>query len=299
MKNYTLTLMLLLSLTTLFAQVPQNMSYQSVIRKTDGTLLVNTLVGIKISILQGTAGGTAVYVETQTPTTNANGLATLAIGGGTPVTGTFAGINWSTGTYFIKTETDPVGGTNYTISGTSQLLSVPYALYAGSSQNKGKTSILISGNITDVQAATQIFAEFGSYTENIYIENTTGLTTVDLSMFTKVVDLNISNNANLTSVNLTNLIVIYNNFSIQANPVLTSIGFSSVNSIPAYLGINFRYNALPSTVINSILNKMLNATPTSNKDIYLNGQNPPAPPTGQGIIDATTLNNTGNNVSTD
>ena len=291
--------MLLLSLTTLFAQVPQNMSYQSVIRKTDGTLLVNTLVGIKISILQGTAGGTAVYVETQTPTTNANGLATLAIGGGTPVTGTFAGINWSTGTYFIKTETDPVGGTNYTISGTSQLLSVPYALYAGSSQNKGKTSILISGNITDVQAATQIFAEFGSYTENIYIENTTGLTTVDLSMFTKVVDLNISNNANLTSVNLTNLIVIYNNFSIQANPVLTSIGFSSVNSIPAYLGINFRYNALPSTVINSILNKMLNATPTSNKDIYLNGQNPPAPPTGQGIIDATTLNNTGNNVSTD
>jgi len=299
MKNYTLTLMLLLSLTTLFAQVPQKMSYQSVIRKTDGTLLVNTLVGIKISILQGTAGGTAVYVETETPTTNANGLATLAIGGGTPVTGTFAGINWSTGTYFIKTETDPVGGTNYTISGTSQLLSVPYALYAGSSQNKGKTSILISGNITDVQAATQIVAEFGSYTENIYIENTTGLTTVDLSMFTKVVDLNISNNANLTSVNLTNLIVIYNNFSIQANPVLTSIGFSSVNSIPAYLGINFRYNALPSTVINSILNKMLNATPTSNKDIYLNGQNPPAPPTGQGIIDATTLNNTGNNVSTD
>lgn len=299
MKNYTLTLMLLLSLTTLFAQVPQKMSYQSVIRKTDGTLVVNTLLGIKISILQGTAGGTAVYVETQTPTTNANGLATLAIGGGTPVTGTFAGIDWSTGTYFIKTETDPVGGTNYTISGTSQLLSVPYALYAGSSQNKGKTSILISGNITDVQAASQIVAEFGPYTENIYIENTTGLTTVDLSMFTKVVDLNISNNANLISVNISNLIVIYNNFSIQANPVLTSIGFSSVNSIPAYLGINFRYNAFPSTVINSILNKMLTITPTSGKDIYLNGQNPPAPPTGQGIIDATTLTNAGNNVLTD
>lgn len=275
------------------------MSYQSVIRKTDGTLLVNTLVGIKISILQGTAGGTAVYAETQTPTTNANGLATLAIGGGTPVTGTFAGIDWSTGTYFIKTETDPVGGTNYTISGTSQLLSVPYALYAGSSQNKGKPSITITGNITNAQAAAQIVAEFGLYTENVYIQNTTGLTTVDLSMFTKVVNLNISNNANLISVNLTNLIVIYNNFSIQANPVLTSIGFSSVNSIPAYLGINFRYNALPSSVINSILNKMLNVTPTSNKDIYLNSQNPPAPPTGQGIIDAATLTNTGNNVLTD
>ena len=299
MKNYTLTLMLLLSLTTLFAQVPQKMSYQSVIRKTDGTLLVNTLVGIKISILQGTAGGTAVYVETQTPTTNANGLATLAIGGGTPVTGTFAGIDWSTGTYFIKTETDPVGGTNYTISGTSQLLSVPYALYAGSSQNKGKPSITITGNITNAQAAAQIVAEFGPDTENVYIQNTTGLTTVDLSMFTKVVDLNISNNANLISVNISNLIVIYNNFTIQTNPMLTSLELPSLNSVPAYLGINLRYNALPSTVINSIINKMLTVTPTSGKSIELYGQTPPAPPTGQGIIDKTTLENTGNGVNTD
>jgi hypothetical protein len=297
MKKITLIALLFCSVTILFAQAPQKMSYQSVIRKTDGSLVVNTSVGIKISILQGSANGTAVYVETQTTTTNANGLSTLAIGGGTPVTGTFTGINWASGTYFIKTETDPTGGTNYTINGTSQLLSVPYALYAGSSQ--GKTSIVLTGNITNAQAAAQIAAEFGPYTENVYIQNTTGLTTVDLSMFTKIVNLNISDNANLISLNLNNLTVIYNEFSIQTNPVLSSMGLPSISSIPAYLGINLRYNALPSTVINSILNKMLSVTPTSRKDIALSGQTPPAPPTGQGIIDKQTLIDTDNDVYTD
>ena len=88
---------------------------------------------MKISILQGSATGSPVYVETQTPTSNANGLVTLQIGGGTVVSGTIATINWANGPYFITTETDPTGGTNYTITGTSQLLSVPYALYAKTS----------------------------------------------------------------------------------------------------------------------------------------------------------------------
>ncbi|MEI7979974.1 MAG: hypothetical protein WCI53_14085, partial [Bacteroidota bacterium] len=83
----------------------------------------------------GSANGTAVYVETQTPTTNANGLASIEIGSGTLVSGNFATINWANGPYFIKTETDPSGGTNYTITGTSQLLSVPFALYAEKSGN--------------------------------------------------------------------------------------------------------------------------------------------------------------------
>lgn len=85
---------------------------------------------MKISILQGSSSGTAVYVETHTPTTNANGLATIEIGNGSIVTGVFANIKWSTGPYYLKTETDPEGGTSYTITGTSQLLSVPYALYS-------------------------------------------------------------------------------------------------------------------------------------------------------------------------
>jgi hypothetical protein len=114
----------------LFAQAPQKMSYQAVIRNANNTLVTSTAVGMKISILQGSSTGTVVYSETQVPNTNANGLVSLEIGTGTPVIGSFAAINWATGPYFIKTETDPTGGANYSISGTNQLMSVPYALFS-------------------------------------------------------------------------------------------------------------------------------------------------------------------------
>jgi len=116
--------------TSIFAQAPQKMSYQAVIRNTSGALVTSTSVGMKISILQGTATGNVAYSETQIASTNANGLVSLEIGSGTVVSGTFAGINWATGPYFIKTETDPIGSTNYTITGTSELMSVPYALFS-------------------------------------------------------------------------------------------------------------------------------------------------------------------------
>jgi hypothetical protein len=118
-----------------FAQAPQKMSYQAVIRNSSNALVSSTAVSMRISILQGSTTGTAVYVETQAATTNANGLASIEIGAGTAVTGTFAGIDWSAGPYFIKTETDPAGGTTYSITGTSQLLSVPYALSAAGIAN--------------------------------------------------------------------------------------------------------------------------------------------------------------------
>lgn len=85
---------------------------------------------MQISVLQGTASGTAVYVETQTATTNANGLVSIEIDTGTATTGTFSEIDWATGPYFIKTEIDPAGGSNYTITGAQQMASVPYAFYA-------------------------------------------------------------------------------------------------------------------------------------------------------------------------
>lgn len=115
---------------TIWAQSPQKMSYQAVIRNSSNALVTSGTVGMRISILQGSTTGAAVYVETQAPSTNANGLVSIEIGGGTVVSGSFSTINWSNGSYFIKNETDPTGGTNYTITGTSQLLSVPYALYA-------------------------------------------------------------------------------------------------------------------------------------------------------------------------
>jgi len=123
------------SLSTAFAQSPNSMSYQAVIRNPSNLLVANQGIGMRVSILQTTNTGTAVYVETQSTTTNANGLATVIIGAGTQVSGSMALINWANGPYFIKVETDPLnlGGSNYTITTTTQLLSVPYALYAATS----------------------------------------------------------------------------------------------------------------------------------------------------------------------
>lgn len=145
-KVFTLFVSILV-LTNLFlvrdagAQAPVKMSYQAVIRNAVGALIINQSVGMKISILQTSSTGTPVYVETQTLNTNGNGLVSLEIGSGTPVSGSIGGIDWAAGPYFIKTETDPTGGTTYTVSGSSELLSVPYALYAASGGTPGNWAI--------------------------------------------------------------------------------------------------------------------------------------------------------------
>jgi len=118
-----------------FSQVPEKMSYQAVIRDADNELVSNRTVGMRISILQGSAGGSAVYTETHAPGTNVNGLVSIEIGDGSVVTGDFAGIDWSAGPWFLKTEVDPEGGTDYSITGTSKLLSVPFARYADKAGN--------------------------------------------------------------------------------------------------------------------------------------------------------------------
>jgi hypothetical protein len=146
---------------TVFAQAPKKISYQAVIRNTTNALVINHTVGMKISILQDSATGTSVYTETQTSVTNANGLVSIEIGGGIVVCGSFDSINWTNGLYFIKTETDYNGGTNYTISGTSQLLSVPYTLYANNgitAAEKIKLAALnnADGSETKINAGTNI-----------------------------------------------------------------------------------------------------------------------------------------------
>jgi type VI protein secretion system component Hcp len=146
-KRFTILVALLISISS-FAQAPEKISYQAVVRDATNTAVGNQVVGMKISILQGgtlDSPGANVYSETQTPTTNANGLLSIYIGAGTPVTGVFSGIDWSAGLYFIKTEIDPSGNNgNYTITGTTQLVSVPYALYAKTAGSAKETQTLAS-----------------------------------------------------------------------------------------------------------------------------------------------------------
>ena len=135
MKKLTTLILLLLCAATLFAQAPEKFSYQAVVRNASNALVANAPVGIRVSILQGGVNGTLVYMETQTVVANANGLITLQIGSGNVQQGSFADIDWASGTYFLKTETDPAGGSNYSITTAQQLLSVPYALYSKEAGN--------------------------------------------------------------------------------------------------------------------------------------------------------------------
>ena len=123
----------LLICSTIMAQPPQKMSYQCVVRDNNGALVTEHLVGMRTTIHQGSLPQLVVYQETYNFTsTNDNGLLTVEIGSGNPtiVSRPFTSIPWSSGPFFLQTEIDPTGGTNYTIVGKSQILSVPYALYA-------------------------------------------------------------------------------------------------------------------------------------------------------------------------
>ena len=133
-RIYILVSTILLSLGA-FAQAPQKMSYQAVIRDVQQNIVVNNPVAMKISVLQGSANGAEVYVESHNSTTNSNGLTSLEIGMGNVINGDFSTIDWANGPYFIKTETTIKGGSGFTITGTSQMLSVPFALYAANSGN--------------------------------------------------------------------------------------------------------------------------------------------------------------------
>ena len=134
-RLFTTLFILALTFVSVFAQAPQKMSYQAVVRNANNSLVANQNVSVRISILQGTATGSVVYMETQTVTTNTNGLMTLSIGEGIEVSGTFSGIDWADGPYFLKSEIDPDGGVSYAIESVQQLLSVPYALYANEAGN--------------------------------------------------------------------------------------------------------------------------------------------------------------------
>ncbi len=132
MKKLQLLFIAMILSGAVIAQAPQSFKYQAVARNTDGAAIVNSPIGLKCSILSGSANGNVVYSETFEPTSNSVGVFAVTIGQGNVLSGNFSDIGWGTGPYFLKTAMDISGGTNYVDMGTTQFLSVPYALYAGS-----------------------------------------------------------------------------------------------------------------------------------------------------------------------
>ena len=156
MKKHLLFLFGLIISTSVLAQPPQGISHQAVIRDAAGELITDSPIGIQVSILQGSEGGPSVYVERHEPESNANGLIAYVIGYGEVQEGSFEMIDWSHGTYFLKTEIDVEGGINYTLSGTTQLLSVPFALHAQSAEEYSETQTLADVAALNNSVNTQI-----------------------------------------------------------------------------------------------------------------------------------------------
>jgi len=129
------------------AQAPQQFNYQGAARNANGTPLANKNIALRISILDGSSTGIVQYSEVRNVTTNALGLYTLAIGatGASSVNGTIAGVTWASGLKFVKVEIDPDNGINFSLAGTAQLLSVPYALYAANGPTGAKGDPGVAG----------------------------------------------------------------------------------------------------------------------------------------------------------
>ena len=158
-KLITMTIMVL-AVAVAMAQAPEKFSYQAVVRNASNALVTDSPVGIRISLMQGGVNGSIVFRETHTAITNANGLVTISIGSGNLLEGSIVGIDWANGPYFLKTEIDPNGGSNYTISSEQQLLSVPYALYSKEAGNG------FSGDYNDLTNRPQIPQTVGELTND-------------------------------------------------------------------------------------------------------------------------------------
>jgi uncharacterized protein (TIGR02145 family) len=133
--KYLYLILLTLFTSVMFSQAPALMTYQMVVRDNAGAIVASANVGVRLSILQGSAAGTEVFAETHFALTNTNGLLSVLIGNGTNVSGSITAINWAEGPFFLRAQADPTGGSNYSIENISQLVSVPYALHSSEAEN--------------------------------------------------------------------------------------------------------------------------------------------------------------------
>jgi len=221
-----------------FAQAPDKMSYQAVIRENTNSLVVNTQIGMKISIIQGSPTGSTVFSELHSPTSNNNGLVSIEIGTGSFQNGNFSNIDWANGPYYIMTETDISGGTNYTLTGTSQLLTVPYAAYANKS---GESEIEFdplysaspASNITDSTILfwnnkSEFDGNYSSLTNAPDIANTTDNKTIQLNTQ------DINSSISIDDSSGTSLFKVYGNGRITGD----GSGLSNVKPLINYIGGN-------------------------------------------------------------
>ncbi|HNW70946.1 MAG TPA: hypothetical protein PKI01_11120 [Bacteroidales bacterium] len=162
------SLIFLMTMGFTFAQSPQAFNYQAVARDASGSLLVSQALGIRVSLHKGSASGGVVYSELFAPTTNEFGLFTLAIGTGTIIDGQFDTIAWGKNQYWMQVEMDPAGGVAYTDMGTTQLLSVPYAMNAQTAEKLTEEVAFYAYNAIDVTVSNTGWKNYIQYNTEVY-----------------------------------------------------------------------------------------------------------------------------------
>lgn len=239
-----------------FAQVPQSFSYQAVVRDAQGNVLQNQNVTFRFSIIENSPTGNTVYSETQSTATNNLGLVVLAIGTGTVQQGTFSNIQWGNAPHFLKVELDVAGGNNFIEMGTTQLLSVPYALHAQTADNvqtyTAGNGISITGNVIENTAPDQIVnitgqgatTITGTY-PNFTISSTDNVNDADADPNNEIQMLNLNGNQlSISSGNSVNLPI--HNYSFgnglsnnndTINSVWTENGYNIYNNNTGRVGI--------------------------------------------------------------
>jgi hypothetical protein len=246
MKKLFLVISILSGL-EIFSQAPQFLNYQAVARDASGTI-VTTAIGIKFEILQGSPSGILVYEETNTIIPSSVGVFTTGIGSGTPGFGTFSGINWANSPYFIRVSIDPTGGTSYSTVGTSQLLSVPYALYAQTAGNAqtftaGSGITINSGTITNASpnqtvniSGPGVLGTYPNYT-------VTAPGTPNAGPGISIISGTITNTAPDQTVTISGAVGTYPNFTVTPTPA-TSITATGTSILVT--GTNPNYTIVPS-----------------------------------------------------
>jgi hypothetical protein len=289
---------------SLFAQVPLGIPYQAIAMNTNGSAVANANVGVKLSILDNSATGTTVYAETQTKMTNTQGLFNLNIGQGTAIAGNFATINWGLNTKFLKVEIDVAGGSNYVLVGTTQLMSVPYAMasrklvapagegitlvapngtpYELSVNNSGQLSLPTSGNTgPNYPNNFYVYGSFNNWNPNtallmnnggIYKYFTAGTTLKFISQNNSsgvVYGINslgfLEINGSEVNLSSTGIYLIQLNYGTDNNLYVYNQNFSPKISFSSNNFINPTYNATTNT-LSFIVNGV--TTTSSNNNFY-------------------------------
>jgi len=209
---------------TVIGQAPNAFKYQAIARTIGGGIIANQNIALRISLLQGSPTGSSVYCETHNVTSNGFGMMNLEIGNGLYVSGNFANIDWGSNSYYVKIEMDENGGTNYLPIGTSQLLSVPYALYSG---NTGDTTMWKKNSSSIFYNTGKVGIGTTNPTANlhVYSPNSSTLNNV-LSEFSPILSSNTSNN----------FVSHYNQFNANSTYNFSGQQYGLVNRIFAQSG---------------------------------------------------------------